>query len=131
MAYNPSVYNPQAQQWQWQQFAQQMQQPFGQVPQQLDNRIFVNGPTSALNFGLAPNSISAPLLDANEKRFYIVASDGSGMKSVQTFDYKPHEDKPEPTVEYATKADLEALAERIDALAAKPARTRKAAGDAE
>ena len=108
------------------------QQPVPQIALQGDNRTFVNGPASALNIAMGVNAVTPPILDSTQKVFYIVQSDGAGTKTLQTFDYAPHEDKPVEHVEYATKDDIKALEERIEGLMAKPAgRTRKAAADAE
>lgn len=108
------------------------QQPVPQMALQGDNRTFVNGPASALNIAMGANAVTPPILDSTQKVFYIVQSDGAGTKTLQTFDYAPHEDKPVEQAEYATKADIEALRVQIEGLAAKQqARTRKASGDAE
>ena len=111
---------------------QQMLQQAPQAAFQGDNRIFVNGPASALNIAMGVNSVTPPILDANNKTFYLVQTDGAGTKTYQAFDYAPHEDKPAEHVEYATKDDIKDLREQIAALGAKPAaRPRKAASDAE
>lgn len=108
------------------------QQPVPQMALQGDNRTFVNGPASALNIAMGANAVTPPILDSTQKVFYIVQSDGAGTKTIQTFDYAPHEDKPVEQVEYATKADLDALRAQIEQLTAKPTtRARKAAADAE
>ena len=138
--YNQPLYmagNPQVQQ-AYQQLMQAVnpmqQQMMPQQPYALqgDNRIFVNGPTSALNIAMGANAVTPPILDSTQKVFYIIESDGAGTKTLQAFDYKPHEEKPVEHVEYATKDDIKALEERIEGLMPKQAaRTRKASADAE
>lgn len=140
--YNQPLYmagNPQVQQayQQLMQAVNPMQVQQQMMPQQPyaiqgDNRTFVNGPTSALNIAMGANAVTPPILDSTQKVFYIVQSDGAGTKTLQTFDYKPHEEKPVEHVEYATKDDIRALEERIEGMMPKPtARNRKAAADAE
>jgi hypothetical protein len=50
----------------------------------------VNGRDSALQYQLPPNSMSPALFDQNGKTFYIVSTDGTGMKTVEAFDFSPH-----------------------------------------
>ena len=50
----------------------------------------VNGRDSALQYQLPPNSMSPALFDNNGQVFYIVSTDGTGMKTVETFDFSPH-----------------------------------------
>lgn len=53
----------------------------------------VNGPQSALQFPVQPNSQSDALFDMNGKVFYIVTADAAGSKTLESFDYSPHVDK--------------------------------------
>ena len=108
----------------------QAQQP---APQPFDLIIAVSGRNGAEAFQMPPNS-RAVLFDDKQDVMYRVSTDGAGYKTVTEFDFSPREAAEGPSEgQYATKADLEALMERIDALAAqKPVpRTRKAAADGE
>lgn len=76
--------------------------PYGQNPimptvqqyqQPVNGVIKVNGRDSALQYQLPPNSMSPALFDNNGKVFYIVSTDGTGMKTVETFDFQPHKDE--------------------------------------
>ena len=53
----------------------------------------VNGRDSAMQYQLPPNSMSPALFDNNGKVFYIVSTDGTGTKSIETFDFSPHADE--------------------------------------
>lgn len=76
--------------------------PYGQTPvmptvqpyQQPVNGITkVNGRDSAMQYQLPPNSMSPALFDNNGQTFYIVSTDGTGMKTVEAFDFTPHKDE--------------------------------------
>lgn len=69
--------------------AQQMQLANG-WQQPVNGIVKVNGRDSALQYQLPPNSMSPALFDNNGKTFYIVSTDGTGMKTVESFDYGPH-----------------------------------------
>ena len=75
------------------------------------------------------------LMDSESSTFYIKSTDASGMpQPLRIFDYTERTATPKsatpanmpPNVEFATKAEVEALAARLDALTikdtAKPAR---------
>lgn len=53
----------------------------------------VNGRDSAMQYQLPPNSMSPALFDNNGQTFYIVSTDGTGMKTVEAFDFSPHKDE--------------------------------------
>lgn len=53
----------------------------------------VNGRDSALQYQLPPNSTSPALFDNNGRMFYIVSTDGTGMKTVEAFDFSPHKEE--------------------------------------
>ena len=53
----------------------------------------VNGRDSALQYQLPPNSMSPALFDNNGRVFYIVSTDGTGMKTVETFDFTEHKEE--------------------------------------
>lgn len=65
---------------------QQYQQPVNGITK-------VNGRDSALQYQLPPNSMSPALFDNDGKTFYIVSTDGTGMKTVEAFDFSPHKDE--------------------------------------
>ena len=66
-------------------------QPMVQPYQQPVNGIVkVNGRDSALQYQLPPNSTSPALFDQSGTCFYIVTTDGTGMKTVECFDFKEH-----------------------------------------
>ena len=69
--------------------AQQMQLATG-WQQPVNGIVKVNGRDSALQYQLPPNSMSPALFDQNGKTFYIVSTDGTGMKTVEAFDFSPH-----------------------------------------
>ena len=54
----------------------------------------MNGRDSALQYQIPPNSTSPALFDNNGEVFYIVTTDGTGAKTVETFDFSPHVDEP-------------------------------------
>jgi len=59
-------------------------------PQQQNNIIKVNGPSSALQYPTPPNTQSPPLFDTKGGQFYVVTADGAGSKTIETFDFMPH-----------------------------------------
>ena len=60
------------------------------------------------------------LWDSEEKVIYLKSADASGMPSMKVLDYKIRgEEEAKTATEYATKADLDALAEKVTALAKK------------
>lgn len=93
MPYQPTWNNP---------YLPQGANPFGQAIgqtypmqyQQPTNGITkVNGRDSAMQYQLPPNSTSPALFDNNGKMFYIVSTDGTGMKTVEAFDFSPHKEE--------------------------------------
>ena len=92
MPYNPTWNNPYLPQGATTLPFQQAQNPV--MYQQPTNGITkVNGRDSALQYQLPPNSTSPALFDNNGKIFYIVSTDGTGMKTVEAFDFSPHKDE--------------------------------------
>ena len=72
----------------------QQTMPVMQSYQQPVNGIIkVNGRDSAMQYQLPPNSMSPALFDNNGQTFYIVSTDGTGMKTVEAFDFTPHKDE--------------------------------------
>lgn len=77
----------------------------------------VNGRDSALQYNLPPNSMSPALFDNDGRTFYIVSTDGTGMKTVEAFDYVPHVDQPvQPSDSYVSRTEFEALAAKVEAM---------------
>lgn len=85
-------YLPQVQQPQYNPVAPSVTTPYSQP---INGVIKVNGRDSAMQYQLPPNSTSPALFDKDGKVFYIVSTDGTGMKTVEAFDFLPHqEEKP-------------------------------------
>ncbi len=113
MSYIPTWNNPYLQQ--QQQLFQQPALPY-QPQQSVNGVIKVNGRDSALQYQLPPNSMSPALFDNNGQVFYIVSTDGTGTKSIETFDFSPHVEKQEQVFnadQYVTKAEFDELRSRI------------------
>lgn len=114
---------------QYQPMPQQMPQA---QPQQMQaggqSMVWVSGEQEAMGYLVAPNSAVA-LWDSNAPTIYLKQADASGKPSIKVFDLvertsAPRAEQPPQGVEFATKADLEALAARVEALTAdkKPAK---------
>ena len=58
--------------------------------QPVNGIVKVNGRDSAMQYQLPPNSTSPALFDNSGTCFYIVTTDGTGMKTVECFDFKEH-----------------------------------------
>lgn len=58
--------------------------------QPVNGIVKVNGRDSAMQYQLPPNSTSPALFDNSGTCFYIVTTDGTGMKTVECFDFTPH-----------------------------------------
>ena len=81
--------------------------------------IWVQGENAAKSYLVAPGC-TVPLWDSEEKVIYLKSADASGMPSMKVLDYQIRgEAGQEKKEEYATKADLDALAEKVAALARK------------
>ena len=105
-------------------YPQMYQQPQYQQQNQQTGLIWVQGEAAAKSYLVAPGS-TVQLWDSEEKVIYLKSADPSGMPSMKVLDYTIRgEEAAKPAVEYATKAELAALAEKIKELAAKkkPAR---------
>ena len=134
--YQPQFYQPpmpdqlaQLRGAQYQPMPQQMPQA---QPQQMQaggqSMVWVSGEQEAMGYLVAPNSAVA-LWDSNAPTIYLKQADASGKPSIKVFDLvertsAPRAEQSPPGVEVATKADLEALAARVEALTAdkKPAK---------
>ncbi len=113
---------------------QPMQQPAQSTPQPQSSLIWVQGEAGAKSYMVA-NGNSVLLMDSESQTFYLKSADASGMPSMRVFDY--HEravQKPQPVpapaqqsaAEYVTRDEFNALAARLDAMTAKPAKGSKA-----
>lgn len=119
--YQPTWNNPYLAQSPYQPVMQQQTMPVQyQTTAQGTNGITqVNGPDSAMQYVMGPNSTSPALFDSNGKVFYVVSTDGTGTKSLETFDYSPRADA-EPVVidgvEFASKKEFDELAAKVSVL---------------
>lgn len=142
--YQPMYYAPQYQlaQQQTQQYQQAQQMPFS-AQQQSSSIIWVQNEDAAKDYLVAPNC-TVPLYDLRQKTIYWKSADSSGRPSMQYLDYTIRDTTPanapvaasaphgNNAPSYATKADVEALAGRIDALRVEvDGMTKKEAKDSE
>lgn len=115
MAYTPQIYYPQsAYAPQYQQNYQPMQQQIPQVQPQQNNQglIWVQGETGAKSYLMAPNS-TVLLMDSESEAFYIKMTDGAGMPTLRTFDYKERvQNMPQNVVEQP-QTDCKSLSEQF------------------
>lgn len=91
--------------------AQQYQQPVNGV-------VKVNGRDSAMQYQLPPNSMSPALFDNNGKVFYIVSTDGTGMKTVETFDFSPHVEEAPIQIDgaqFVSRQEFESFTAKVNA----------------
>lgn len=84
-----------------------------QLQQPVNGVIKVNGRDSAMQYALPPNSMSPALFDSGGKMFYIVSTDGAGAKTVETFDYSPHEEEAVAAASYVGREEFDALAKKV------------------
>ena len=98
-------------------YQQMMQQQYMQNNQQT-GLIWVQGEAAAKSYLVAPGC-TVPLWDSEEKVIYLKSADASGMPSMKVLEYQIRGDEATKKPEYATKADLDALAEKVSALAKK------------
>lgn len=94
-----------------------------QVPQQQASSsiVWVHSEMEASGYPVAPNS-AVTLWDSNAPVVYLKQADASGKPSMKIYDLVERDQRPAqpaqtPAVEYATRAELEALAARLDAMA--------------
>ena len=112
--YQPNYYQPPMQD----QLGQLRQQ---QYPQQQQSIIWVTGEQEAMGYLVAPNSAVA-LWDSSSPTIYLKQADASGKPTMKTYDLverRPVQVQKAPEIEYATRADLEALAKKTDTLMAQ------------
>jgi hypothetical protein len=106
-------------------------QQFQAQQQQQNGVIWVQGEAAAKSYLVAPNS-TVQLWDSEEKIIYLKSADASGMPSMKVLDYTIRgEEKEKKEPEYATKADLDALAEKVRELTAKRKTLKTAKEDEE
>lgn len=94
-----------------------------QAPQQQASPsiVWVHSEMEASGYPVAPNS-AVTLWDSNSPVVYLKQADASGKPSMKIYDLveraqRPAQPAQAPAVEYATRAELEALAARLDAMA--------------
>ena len=101
----------------------QFQQPAQSAPQQ-NGIIWVQGEAGAKSYMVAPGQ-TVQLWDSEEKIIYLKSADTSGMPSMKILDYTIRgEEAQKPTEEYATKADLAALSDKIEKMKADMAKKK-------
>lgn len=94
-----------------------------------------------MGYLVAPNSAVA-LWDSNSPTIYLKQADASGKPSIKIYDLVERSNTTrtapaatqEPSIRYATKDDLDALAARVDALSSKettPVKKKSVKEDAE
>lgn len=115
MAYTPQIYYPSNYQPQFQQnYQPQIQQQMPQVQPQQNNQglIWVQGETGAKSYLMAPNS-TVLLMDSESEAFYIKMTDGAGMPTLRTFDYKERvQNMPQNVIEQP-QTDTKSLSEQF------------------
>ena len=130
MSYQPYMYQQQPQ--------MQMAQQAPQTQQvQQTGMIWVNGEQEAQMYPVAPNNAVA-LWDSTSSTIYLKQTDASGRPSFRTYDLverNAQKQKEEPSVEYATKDELDVLVGAIermkDDLATLKARKKRLTDDDE
>lgn len=120
MAYNN--YFPMGYQQYYPQMMQNPQQN-NNAPQQNNSIIWVQGEAGAKSYLVAPNS-TVTLWDTESETIYIKSADASGMPNMKVLDYKIRGNAVESANipmqnGFATKDDLNALREDLNALKAK------------
>lgn len=114
----------------------QYQQPQAAPQAQQNNPIiWVQGEAAARSYMVAPGN-TVMLMDSDANTFYLKSADNSGVpQPLRVFDYTERTAAPKTApaapqatgVEYVTRTEFDALAARLDALAAAPAPEKKAA----
>lgn len=92
-----------------------MVQPYQQP---VNGVVKVNGRDSAMQYQLPPNSMSPALFDNNGKVFYIVSTDGTGMKTVEAFDFTPHVDEQPVNIDgaqFVSRTEFEQFTAKVNA----------------
>lgn len=136
MAYTPQIYYPNNYQ------PYQMQQPVPQQNQSNNGLIWVTGEIGAKSYLVAPNQ-SVLLMDSEGDRFYLKSTDGAGMPTLRTFEYKEvlqnatqcsQTSLNNAEIEFVTKQEYKAICDKYEELKhmiedmQKPKTTRKKEG---
>lgn len=85
-----------------------------QVPQS-NAPIWIQGEAAAKSYLTAPGS-TVVLFDSEQKTIYIKSADAAGMPSMKILDYTIRGEEEKPQMEYATKDEVNALADKIKGL---------------
>lgn len=86
--------------------------------QPVNGIVKVNGRDSALQYQLPPNSMSPALFDNNGKVFYVVSTDGTGAKTVETFDFSPHTEEEPVSIdgaEFVSRSEYDQFVAKVSA----------------
>lgn len=87
--------------------------------QPVNGVIKVNGRDSAMQYQLPPNSTSPALFDKSGTCFYIVSTDGTGMKTVECFDFTPHKDEQPVKIDgaqFVSRKEFDEFAAKVNAV---------------
>lgn len=87
MAYTPQIYYPQSAYNPYQQAFQPTPQTQQASPQANNGLIWVSGEVGAKSYLVAPNA-TVMLMDSECSKFYIKSTDGAGMPTIRTYEYK-------------------------------------------
>lgn len=115
MPYTPTWNNPYLSSPYMPQLPTQTVQPYQQP---VNGVVKVNGRDSAMQYQLPPNSMSPALFDKNGKVFYIVSTDGTGMKTVEAFDFTPHVDEHPVQIDgaqFVSRQEFESFTAKVNA----------------
>jgi len=115
MPYTPTWNNPYLSSPYMPQLPTQTVQPYQQP---VNGVVKVNGRDSAMQYQLPPNSMSPALFDNNGKVFYIVSTDGTGMKTVESFDFTPHVDEHPVQIDgaqFVSRQEFESFTAKVNA----------------
>ena len=114
--YQPIYQTPQYQAPQYQTPQQSYQAPQAQQPSGGVSIVQIQGEASAKSYLVAPNS-TVQLWDMDSGVIYIKSADASGMPSMKILDFTVRGEAPSapaaPAVEYATKSEVNVLADKI------------------
>ena len=112
--YNPTWQNPYLPLTNQGQPVSPMVQPYQQP---VNGVIKVNGRDSAMQYQLPPNSTSPALFDNSGTCFYIVSTDGTGMKTVETFDFTQHVEQQPVKIdgaEFVSRKEFDEFAAKVN-----------------
>ena len=114
--YQPIYQTPQYQAPQYQTPQQSYQAPQAQQPSGGVSIVQIQGEAAAKSYLVAPNS-TVQLWDMDSGVIYIKSADASGMPSMKILDFTVRGEAPSapaaPAVEYATKSEVNVLADKI------------------